>query len=704
MSYDSLSKLKNLNIVNGLEFVNSKVDKICDVCVKSKQKCFPYFSKTSRSTRVLELIHTDVCGPITPTSRDGNKYFVTFVDDFSRFVMVYPIKSKDEVFNCFKDYEAKVTSLFGKRISKLKCDNGGEYRSYTLLNLCSKRGIQIIYTPPYTPQLNGVAERMNQTLMNRARCMIKEAGISKCFWQDAVLMAAYITNRTQSCLVRDKSPFEMWCNKKPNVSNLRVFGCICYARVPGSIRANKLDDKRVKCKFVGYTDQGYRLWNNNENKIIHSRNVIFDESNLSMTSKNQMLNERVEAYENESDNEYEEENKEETNEKEEEVNVDENTEVNEVSNRPQRERKIPAHFENFQIDLGCLALLSASNVPETYAAAIKSKQSENWKQAMDEELNALEENKTWTLVEKPEHGTIISNRWVFRIKEDSQGKEIYKARLVARGFEQDINEISQIHAPVAKLSTFRILLSVCNYYNLLIEQLDVKNAFLNGIIEEVVYMKIPEGLLVSENDRNKVCQLNKAIYGLKQAPKVWNDRFNGVMLSLSFERSKSDYCLYVFVSKNDLLGFSDADWANSTNDRKSISGYCFKLFGDLVSWSSKKQSIVALSSTESEFISVCMASCEILHIKNLLNDLKITLNMPFLIHEDNQSTIKLLNNFENNKRCKHVDVKFHFVVDLITAGIIKIVYVSTDCQLADVFTKSLGVEKFTKFVKMLNLK
>lgn len=116
LNYESLSRITRLNLVNGLNIKNIKNNDLCEVCIKAKQRCLPYYSKTIRSSRVLQLIHTDVCGPITPASHNDNRYFLTFVDDYSRFVMVYVIRSKDEVLHCFKDFEGKVSALFcGKR-------------------------------------------------------------------------------------------------------------------------------------------------------------------------------------------------------------------------------------------------------------------------------------------------------------------------------------------------------------------------------------------------------------------------------------------------------------------------------------------------------------------------------------------------------------------------------------------------------------
>lgn len=178
--------------------------------------------------------------------------------------------------------------------------------------------------------------------------------------------------------------------------------------------------------------------------------------------------------------------------------------------------------------------------------AKKSSKWKFWEKAIKEELTALENSDTWTVVEEPKCQEVISNRWVFRVKEVCAGKSV----LVARGFEQtNFTNLSEIHAPVAKLSTLRILLTVCNNYDLFLEQLDVKNAFLNGSLNETIFMKIPQGLEVANSEKNKVYLLKKAIYGLKQAPKMWNEKFNDFMCSIKFKRSKSNYCLYTFIEQ-----------------------------------------------------------------------------------------------------------------------------------------------------------
>ncbi|KAK9732073.1 Integrase core domain [Popillia japonica] len=367
-------------LVEGLDFVSSAENKICDVCVRSKQKCLPYFSKRLRSNRVLELVHTDVCGPINPVSHTGNMYFVTFVDDYSRFVMVYVIEHKDEVLKCFKDYEAKVSALFSnKKIAKLKCDNGREYCSNSFLKFCEEKGIEISYTPPYTPQMNGVAERMNQTISYTPPYTPQMNGVAE---------------RMNQTLM-DKASCSYCCVF--NQQNAIIFA---YARVPDSLRT-KLDDKGIKCKFVGYTENGYRLWNERENKkLINQYIVIFDELNFIPETNKPVhhLNESTDSDEREEVEQVFEENR---------NNDGEGEEDRHPTCRPKRNRKRPTKLDDYEIvddyeiDVSCLALLSNFlEVPVSYGmdqiSAIKNlkfnvENSKDFKTPMEKDLN-LERN------------------------------------------------------------------------------------------------------------------------------------------------------------------------------------------------------------------------------------------------------------------------------------------------------------------------
>ncbi|KAF2903303.1 hypothetical protein ILUMI_02882 [Ignelater luminosus] len=189
--------------------------------------------------------------------------------------------------------------------------------------------------------------------------------MSKSYWEEAVLTAKYITNRTQSSLIKNRTPYELWLKKKPNVSNMRVFGCTAYARIPDSLRT-KLDDKGVKCRFIGYAENGYRLLNETENKIIHSRNVIFNEDSFCIVKGNRKENKLFED-ENENIKESKDDERNDVEEKDTDSEADVDG-VKEDDARPKKSIKLPLHFQDYEIDLGCLALLSNfCNVPKSCA-------------------------------------------------------------------------------------------------------------------------------------------------------------------------------------------------------------------------------------------------------------------------------------------------------------------------------------------------
>lgn len=175
---------------------------------------------------------------------------------------------------------------------------------------------------------------------------------------------------------------------------------------------------------------------------------------------------------------------------------------------------------------------------------------------------------------------------------------------------------------------------------------------------------------------------------------------------LRYIKGTIDYKLvYRNESNNILMGYADADWGGDCRDRKSTSGYCFKLFGCTVSWSSKKQLCVALSSTEAEYIALSTAVSEACWLGSLLLDFDLFLVVhPIVIFEDNQSTIKVAKNPENHKRLKHIDIKYHFIRDKVSEGIVKIDYLKTDDQVADMFTKPLCKASLCKFSNQLGLK
>ncbi|KAG2870398.1 hypothetical protein PC114_g27393 [Phytophthora cactorum] len=236
-------------------------------------------SSPNRAKQVLEVIHSDVCGPMQTSTFSGKRYFVTFTDDKSHFCVVYLLRNKSEVADKFAEFVAMAETQTGKRVKTLRSDNGGEYTSGAMAKFCKDRGIEQKFTPPYTPQLNGVAERMNRTLVECARCMLEHAGLSKSYWGEAVMTATFLRNRCPTrAITHDKSPHQVWTGKKPLLANLKVFGCHAYVHVPKEKRS-KFDSKSVRCRFVGYSEheKAYRFEELESGRVLISRDAQFME-------------------------------------------------------------------------------------------------------------------------------------------------------------------------------------------------------------------------------------------------------------------------------------------------------------------------------------------------------------------------------------------------------------------------------------------
>lgn len=270
--------LASKKMVKGLPHIDHP-DEVCESCVLSKHHRSSFAKEVNwKAKRPLELVHTDVCGPITPMSTGQNRYFLTFIDDFSRKTWIYFLKRKSEVFNCFKDFKAIVEKQSGYMIRTVRSDQGGEYTANDFEAYCTQQGIRHQTTPAYTPQLNGVAERKNRTILDMARSLLKAKKLPKQYWAEAVSCAVYLLNRCPTRSLQSVTPEEAWSGHKPSVTHLRVFGCVAYAKIPDA-RRRKLDDKSEKCIFVGYGERrmGYKLYNLITKKVIMSRDVIFEE-------------------------------------------------------------------------------------------------------------------------------------------------------------------------------------------------------------------------------------------------------------------------------------------------------------------------------------------------------------------------------------------------------------------------------------------
>ena len=530
---------------HGLISFKDNVEKRCETCIQAKMTRLP-FPKAERNNELLDLVHSDVCEFNGFLTRGGNKYFITFIDDYSRYVYVYLMKTKDESFHMFKCYKNLVENQLGKKVKILRNDRGGEYLPADFSQFCEENGIMHQTSAPYTPQQNGLAERKNRTLGNMVNAMIISSGLPKNLWGEALLAACHIHNRVTS-LKSKVSPYELWKGRKPNLKYFRVWGCIAFYRVPDHKRT-KLGPRALKSVFVGYAEnsKAYRLLDLDSNVIVESRDVEFLEDKFLYNST---------------------------------MSTDPSQEPPPVSNarpsnnnkrnagdipselrRSQRQRK-EKHLSSDFIDSQAIVflvegdrqflldkipiLLTVEDDPKTFSEAMKSRDASFWREAINDEMDSLLSNNTWILVDLPPGSKPIGCKWVFRKKYATDGSvQTFKARLVAKGFRQKEGiDYFDTYAPVARITSIRVLLALASMFDLCVHQMDVKTAFLNGDLNEEVYMDQPEGFVLPGNEK-KVCKLTRSLYGLKQAPKQWHQKFESAILSNGFKYNNADKCIY----------------------------------------------------------------------------------------------------------------------------------------------------------------
>ncbi|RVW30669.1 Retrovirus-related Pol polyprotein from transposon TNT 1-94 [Vitis vinifera] len=270
-------------ILDPLDFSDFQV---CIECIKGKQTNMRK-KNANRCNDVLELIHTDICGPFPTPSWNGQQYFITFIDDYSRYGYLYLIHEKSQSLDVFKNFKAEVENQLSKKIKAVRSDRGGEYygrydgsgeqRPGPFAKYLMECGIVPQYTMPGTPSQNGVAERRNRTLKDMVRSMISHSTLPESLWGEAIKTAVYILNRVPSKAVA-KTPYELWTSKKPSIRHLHVWGCPAEAR-PYKPNEKKLDSRTVSCYFVRYSERsrGFKFYDPSTRSFFETGNAKFIE-------------------------------------------------------------------------------------------------------------------------------------------------------------------------------------------------------------------------------------------------------------------------------------------------------------------------------------------------------------------------------------------------------------------------------------------
>jgi Integrase core domain len=254
----------------------------CIECAKSKQTSMRKYI-ANRMTDVLELIHTDICGPFPTTTKNGHIYFISFIDDYSRYGYIYLIKENAQVLDTFKSFKSEVELQLNKRIKGVRSDHDGEYygrsdgsgeqRPGPFAKFLEDNGIVPQYTMSGSLTMNGVAERRNRTLMKMVRSMISHTSLPLNLWGEALKTTTYILNRVPT-KAANKTPYELWTGRKSSLQHFRFWGCPAKAR-PYRPQEKKLDERTISCYFIGYAERssGYKFYDPT-NRIIFETNIV----------------------------------------------------------------------------------------------------------------------------------------------------------------------------------------------------------------------------------------------------------------------------------------------------------------------------------------------------------------------------------------------------------------------------------------------
>lgn len=410
--------------------------------------------------------------------------------------------------------------------------------------------------------------------MDKVCSLLSESGLPKELWAEAAATAFHLINKSPSSAIGNKIPDEVWYKRRGlDYSYLKRFGCVVYVHTDDG----KLNPRTKKCIFIGYPIgvKGYMIWILEEKRCIISRNVVFREEILykMVTRKSVEIVDTdqtdgvVELKVNSEERQLVTGGVLDSSDSEGDTRIESEEEETDESpvlqgyllarDRVRKEIRVPLRFTENNCVVSCLLTTNdgESSEPYDYSDAMKDKDWERWNASMGDEMCSLEKNGTWIVVPKPKNVKIIGRKWVYTKKEGIPGVEPpwFKSRLVAKGYSQREGiYYNEILAPVVKHVSIRVLLQIVAAEDLEFEQLDVKTAFLHGELEEVIYMSQPEGYEV-EGREDWVYLLKKSLYGLKQSPRQWNQKFNDFMISRGFTRSSVDSCVYLLLYVDDML-------------------------------------------------------------------------------------------------------------------------------------------------------
>nr|ABB46643.2 retrotransposon protein, putative, Ty1-copia subclass [Oryza sativa Japonica Group] len=507
---NQLSKLSKRDLVVGLKDVKFEKDKLCSACQAGKQVACSHPTKSIMSTpRPMELLHIDLFGPTTYKSIGGNSHCLVIIDDYSRYTWVFFLHDKSIVAELFKKFANRAQNEFSCTLVKIRSDNGSEFKNTNIEDYCDDLGIKHELSATYSPQQNGVVERKNRTLIEMARTMLDEYGY-------ASNSKAYRVYNKNKGIVEETADvqFNETNGSQEGHENLDDVGDEGLMRAMKNMSIGDVKPIEVEDKPSTSTQDEPSTSASPSQPQVEVEEEKAQDSPMpprihTVLSKHHPIDQFL----------------------------------GDISKGVQTRSRVASICEHYSF----VSCLEPKHVDEALCDP-------DWMNAMHEELNNFARNKVWTLVERPRDHNVIGTKWVFRNKQDEIGLVVRnKPRLVAQGFTQDEGlDFGETFAPVARLEAIRILLAFASCFDIKLFQMDVKSAFLNGEIAELVFVEQPLGFEDPKNP-NHVYKLSKALYGLKQAPRAWYERLRDFLLSKYFKIGKVDTTLFTKIIGDDFF-------------------------------------------------------------------------------------------------------------------------------------------------------
>ncbi|GJY80741.1 retrotransposon protein, putative, ty1-copia subclass [Tanacetum coccineum] len=646
---------------------------------------------------LLGLIHTDVCGPLRHVSRKGASYFLTFTDDFSRYGYVYLLKHKHEVFETFKVFKAEVELQLGKKIKALRSDRGGEYLSQEFKDYLSENGIVQNLTSPYTPQQNGVSERRNRTLLDMVRSMFNLTTLPLSFWDYALESAVRILNMVPTKKV-DKTPYEIWHGKAPNLSYLKDHPK--ETMVEDDVVDRPPNAKVVRSKWI------FKKKTDMDGKV-HTYKARLVAKGCTQT-----------------------------------YGIDYEETFSHVTDiRAIRILIAIADEDIIWSNLkGMLIQIIPNGVCKLQRAIYGLKQaSRQWNKRFDEEIKRFGfiQNRDEPCVYRKASGSDVVFLILYVDDILIMGNNIPKLKEVkdylGKCFSvKDLGEAAYILGiKIYRDRSLRLIgLNQSAYIDKILKKFNMQNSK-KGFIpmevkhdlsnemcassdEEKAYMKkVPYASAVGSImyavrcTRPDVAFAQNLVSRYQQNPGKLH--WVAVKHILKYLRNTKDMFLVYGGNPDtelDVTGFCDASWQCDKDDTKSQTGYVFIVNGGAVDWKSKKQTTIAMHATQSEYMAASEAAMEAVWIRKFVGDLGVmpSINKPINMYCDNSAAIIFANEPGVMKGARHFLRRYHYVREQVESGEIKLIKVHTDKNLADAFTKALPRGKVNEHANGIGLR